>query len=144
MQTFILTLSKHTCTYRHVLLWLHATRTYLSMQTLIHSSKMFSFQCHNSHKLTPADIFFSLSWPVQTKLSTRMFSYHRHSPHKITCPYKQVFTFLYHSLHRPTHPQGHLLFTDISHTSLLAHADVFQSLARPTQANLAIWAFSFH
>ena len=30
-KTFILILSKHTCTYRRVLLWLHATRTYLSM-----------------------------------------------------------------------------------------------------------------
>ena len=71
--------------------------------------------------LVRAGISFSLWWPVQTKPNIRMFSYHRHNPQKITCPYKRTFTFLCHSLHKPTSPQGHLRFTDISHTGLPAH-----------------------
>ena len=42
-------------------------------------------------------------------------------PHKITCPYKQTFPFLFRSLHRATR----FLFTDTSHTGLLAHTGAF-------------------
>ena len=125
-KTFIPTLSKLTRTCRRVLLWSHATQTYLSTQTLIHSSGCFLFTviaC--TSLLVQADISFSLLWPIQTKPSTLTFSYHRHNTHKITCLYKQTFTFLCRSLHRPTRPQGHLLFTDISRTGLLAHTDAF-------------------
>ena len=112
---FIPTLRKLTRTCRRVLLWLHATQTYLSTQTLIRSSGRFLFTViARTSLLVQADISFSLS-----------FSYHRHNPHKITCPYKQMFTSLCRSLHRPTHPQGHLLFTDISHKGLLAHIGTF-------------------
>ena len=125
-KTFIPTLSKLTRTCRRVLSWSHATQTYLSTLTLICSSGCFLFTViAPTSLLAPADISFSLLQPVQTKPSTRMFSYHRHSPHKITCPYKQVFTFLCRSLQRPTRSQGHLLFTDISYTGLLAHTDAF-------------------
>ena len=125
-KTFIPTPSKLTRTCRRVLLWSHATQTYLSTYTLIRSSGYFLFTViARTSLLVPADIFFSLSWPVQTKPSTRMSSYHWHSPNKITCPYKQAFTFLYRSLHRPTHPHGHLLLIDIFHTGLLTCTDVF-------------------
>ena len=125
-KAFIPTLSKLTCTCRHVLLWSHASQTYLSTQTLIRSSGSFHLTViARMSFLVPADISFSLSCPIQTKPSTRTFSYHRNRPHKITCPYKQTFTFLCCSLHRPTRPQGHFLFTEISHTSLLSQTDAF-------------------
>ena len=115
-KTFIPTLCKLTRTCRRVLLWSHATHTYLSTKTLIRSSGRFLFiVIARTSLLVPADVSFFLSWPMQTKWSTRTFSYLRH---KITCPYKQMFTFLCHSLHRPTRPQWHLLFTDIYHTGL--------------------------
>ena len=145
MQTFIPTLSKLTHTCRRVLLWLHSIQTCLSTQTLIRSSGRFLFTViARTSLLVPADISFYLSRPIQTKPSIQMFSYQRHGPHKITCPYKQAFTFLCRSLHRSTRPQRHLLFTDISHTGLLAHTDVFQLRVRPTQAYLSIWTFYFH
>ena len=141
-KTFIPTLSKITRTCRRVLLWSHSTQTYQPTQT--HSSGCFLFTVIVRMSLfVPAGIFFSLSWPVRTKSSTRMFSYHRHSPHKITCPYKQAFIFLYRSLHRPTRPQGYLLFTDISHSDLLAHTDVLQPLARSTQPTCPYGHFLF-
>ena len=125
-KTFIPTLSKLIRTCMHLLLWSHATQTYLSTKTLIRSSGGFLFtDIAPTSLLVPADVAFSLSWPMQTKPSTRTFSYLRHNPHKITCPYKQTFNFLCHSLHKPTRPQGHFLFTDISHTGLLAHTDAF-------------------
>ena len=100
---------------------------------------VFSFYRHSSQKLVQANISFSLSWPAQTKPSTGTFS----NPYKITYPYKQTFTFLYRSLHRPTCSQGHLILTDIFHTGLLAHINVFQPQSRPTQASLSIWTFFF-
>ena len=58
-KTFIPTLSKLTRTCRRVLLWSHATQTYLSTQTLIRSSRCFLFYRHSSHKLTrPSRHFF--------------------------------------------------------------------------------------
>ena len=123
---FIQTLSKLIRTCRCVLLWLHSTQTYLFTYTFIRSSRCFLFTVIARTSLhIPADISFSLSWPVQTKPSTLMFSYHQHSPQKITCPYKQGFTFPCGSLHRPTRPQGYLLFTDISNTGLLNHMEAF-------------------
>ena len=125
-KTFIPTLSKLNRTCRSVLLWPHAAQTYLSTQTLIRSSWCFLFTVIARPSLVVlAYIFFSMSWPVQTKPSTRMFSFHRRSPHKITYPCKQAFVFLYCSLHRQTRPQGHLLFTDISH---LLPTKMFSSL----------------
>ena len=138
-KTFIPTLSKLTRTCRNVLSWSHATQTYPSTQTLIRSSGCFLFTVIvGTSLLVQTDISFSLSWLVQTKSYTRTFSYHPHNPHKITCPYIQTFTFLCNSLLRLTGPQGHLLFTDISHTGLLAHTDAFYPLSQPTQANLSI------
>ena len=100
---FIPTLSKLTRRCRRVLLWSHATQTYLSTQALILSSGRFFFTViARTSLLIQADIFFPLSWPVQTKPSTRTFSYHRHNPHKITCPYN--------GLHRPTCPHGRCIF----------------------------------
>ena len=72
------------------------------------------------------DVYYYGHMPLrETKPSTRRFSYHRHNPYKTICLYKQMFTFLCCSLHRPTRPQGHLLLTDISHTGLFAHTDAF-------------------
>ena len=51
-KTFIPTLSKLTRTCGHVLLWLHATQTYLLTQTLICSFGRFLFYRHISHELT--------------------------------------------------------------------------------------------
>ena len=124
-KTFIRTFKKLTRTCRRALLWSHATQTHLPTQTMIRSSGCFLFTviaC--TSLLVPAYIFLSLSWRVQTKPSTRTFSYHWHSTHKITSPYKKGLTFLCRSLQRTTRSQGHLLFTDISHTDLLAHTDI--------------------
>ena len=75
--------------------------------------------------LVPADVSFLLPWPIQTKPSTRTFSYRSHSPQRLSCPHIQAFTFLCRSLHRPTRPQGHFLFTDIAHTGFLIHSEAF-------------------
>ena len=121
MQNIYSNPSKLTRTCRGVLSWSHVTQSYLSTQILIRSSGCFLFiaiACASF--LVQVDISFSLSWPVQTKPCKQTFSYYRHNQQKITYPYKQTFTFLCCGLHRPVHPQGHLLLTDF-----LIHAGAF-------------------
>ena len=125
-KTFIPTLSKLTRTCRRVLLWSHATHTYLSTQTLIRSSGCFRFTViARTSLLVPANISFSLSLPVQTKPSTRIFSQHQHSPHKITCP-----------------TDRRLLSSVAAYIGQLVDKDIHFSSISPTQAYLATQTLS--
>ena len=125
-KTFIQTLSKLTRRCRRVLLWSHATQTYLSTKTLIRSSGCLLFTViTRTSLLVQADISFSLSWSVQTKTSIWTFSYRRYNPHKITGPYtnrgllSSVVAYIGQLVQK-----GHLLLNDISHSGLPAHTDV--------------------
>ena len=119
----------------------------LSTQTLIRSSgRGFFTVIACTSLLAPAYFSFSLSWPIQTKPSTRTFSYNRHSPRKITCPYNPLLqptqansstrtsTFHQHLPHRLTCPYRRFLASVTAHTGQPVHMDNFFSLTQPTQA----------
>ena len=149
-KTFILTLSKHTCTYRRVLLQLHTTRIYLSMQTLIHSSKMFSFQCHNSHKLThPSrhyfsvvactdqtvhmDVFLPPTQPTQDNMSIQTGIYFPLSQPTQANSSTRTSTFHRHLPHKLTCTHRCFLVSGTAFTGQPGHMGIFFSLTWHTQ-----------